>query len=102
VGDPEEKGNHLHVLGREPDGSVAVERYLPDGTVQSGTLHAHQDGKPLGPSEEYVKVVPENGCYRCETIYRGEAAPRGPARVTSEEYREGWDAIWSKGSQAVN
>ena len=81
-----EKG-HQHVLRiREAEDGT---RHVTDGVV--GKI---DEGKPIGPGVEIVKMVPDgDGSYECETLYRH---PGGPAKVTTEEYRSGWDALWGQ------
>lgn len=88
------------ILGHEtPDGTSAIR--VKDGTASLYTLRPAVDGEPIGDSE-VVQLTPRAENPRIcdvQTVYGG----KGPAKVTSDSYREGYDAIFvSKGSTARN
>jgi hypothetical protein len=100
----EKKPDHVHVLAAAPDGTGIIERYR-DGVPEVAGVRRHPKGKPFLPGEEYVYLEPEGDCYRCETVWggpNGATSVSGPPKVTTDDYRAGWDRIWTKGSEAAN
>ena len=67
-----------------------------DVEVQTQTLEPLQDG--VSPMGEVVALTPEKGhapFYRVETLAEAPVkAHPGPANVSSEAYRDGWDRIF--------
>lgn len=86
----------LMVYGQSEDGkSYGVLRQRGD-ELQAGTLRPLDEGKPI--QGEVVRLTPREespALFDVEVQFRG-ASRGGPAKVASDEYRRGWDTIWSK------
>lgn len=85
------------------NGTRACIRHLPDHRVGVGFMRPLRDGQPIHGGEVVsLKHVEENR-YAVTSLY-GSPVPhedtpaadeaQGPARVTTEAYREGWDRIF--------
>lgn len=107
---PKETGSHDDVAllyARSEDGrSFAVLRRSND-EIRLGTLRTLEEGKPI--HGEVVSLRPRSDSpvlFDVETQHGATGAPRagGPPKVTTREYRKGWDSIWSEksGSRALN
>lgn len=90
VGGPTDDGRGHRVLRiRENDASV-------------GELRPVEEGKALAPSTEVVNLSQREGApqnvFDVRSIHGGEsAAPppsKGPAKVSSDAYRTGWDQLF--------
>jgi hypothetical protein len=81
--------------------------------IQLGTLRHLEEGKPI--HGELVRLRPRDDSpvlFDVETDPDGAALngagvnkpTHGPAQVATEQYRQGWDSIWSRrsGSSALN
>lgn len=103
-------GGDRMILG--PDlggGSRPCVRHLPDHSIQTGIVRPLEDGKPInGPGEILeTRYDPKIGDYEVRSVYilgrpsTQDAKPtsKGPPKVTSNEYRAGYDRIF--GHQAV-
>ncbi len=86
LGGPTEDGKGVHVLRARGD------------RIEAGELRPTEEGKPI--VGELVKLEPRKDTpHICDVreSYRppAAAAPRkGPARVTGDGYREGWDRVF--------
>lgn len=80
----------FHFEGTDPvaGGDVFRECGGPNRFILRGMKH----GKPMQPSEDLVTVRKCRGSnhYEVETILEG-SGHGGPAQVTTDEYRSGWD-----------
>ena len=81
------------LLGPEtPSGHVPFIRQHGD-TLSGGLARVVEDGEPIWTSEELLALERiEGDVYKASTIY----APKGPSKVTSNAYRNGWDTIFSQ------
>lgn len=104
------RGADVAVLGGATEsGGVQILR-MREGHVELGELRAAQEGKPiLGESVRLHARDDRPGLYDVETVARGPLARKpapeapalptrkGPAKVSSDAYRSGWDSIFSGG-----
>lgn len=86
------------------DGRVLALR-CHNGAKEVITLKRAEDGKPL--HHELVslsKASDGTGEYDMTSLYKPESAGRGdgPAKVTSDAYRDGWETIFGAKSAALN
>lgn len=81
------------------DGFVPVVRVRPEGTSRRLLQPLREGQSPLA-SGDIVRLRPRSGQpgYDVQVLCRaGEpVAHDGPPRVTSDDYRAGWDAIFAK------
>lgn len=107
---PKETGAHDDVAllySRSDDGrSFGVLRRRRD-EIRLGTLRTLEEGKPIhGEVVSLRRRSDSPVLFDVETQYGAIAAPKasGPPKVTTREYRKGWDSIWSEksGSRALN
>jgi hypothetical protein len=82
----------------QDDKGARVVRFKGD-EVSFGEVRAAEDGKPLHGAE-VVRLTPREGAPRvCDVeVLHAPPARKGPAKVTSEPYRQNWDAIFGAGS----
>jgi hypothetical protein len=72
-------------------GSRIFIRHTADHRIQSGVLRPAKDGEPLmGESIFHLEASGAPGEYRVQDLYDG----RGPSKVTTPAYRDGWDSIF--------
>jgi hypothetical protein len=100
-------GPDIALIGGPTENGVQILR-MREGQVELGELRAQPEGKPiLGESVRLHAREDHPGVFDVETIARGplakrpqQAAPalpasrKGPAKVSSEAYRTGWDSIF--------
>ena len=93
--------------GPTENGGVQILR-MREGHVELGELRTLQEGKPiLGESVRLHAREDRPGLFDVETIARGPlakrppksapalpAARKGPAKVSTEAYRSGWESIF--------
>ncbi len=95
------------LYSRSEDGqSYGVLRRRKD-EIQVGTLRALEEGKPIhGEVVTLRQRADSSVLFDVETEHAVAPMrkPSGPARITTREYRKGWDSIWSakSGSCALN
>jgi len=92
-----EKDDKLFILERAPDGNRCVR--IRDGVAEFGVLRQPQGDDTSSDVSELVKLRPHGGgcqAYDVETLWSRSSGHDGPARVTSPEYRTGWDALFGK------
>lgn len=82
------------------DGTRPFFRHRSDHTIETGYSRAVEDGKPINTSEHgsLVRLTPVGGpIYEVETLYENrpqEGDAKGPAKVSSDAYRRGWETIF--------
>jgi hypothetical protein len=75
-----------------PSGQVPFIRQQGE-TLSGGFARVVEDGEPVGTSEELIALERiEGDVYKAKTLY----APKGPSKVTTNAYRNGWDNIFSQ------
>jgi len=95
------------LYSRSEDGrSFGILRRRED-ELQVGTLRALEEGKPIHGEIVTLRPRSESPLLFDVEIEHAVTAARqasGPPKITTKEYREGWDSIWSEksGSRALN
>jgi hypothetical protein len=99
-------GRDFILLGpRNGDGSIVCMRHKADHTTQIGMIAPVKDGEPIRPGQQIVQLTQGDGPgLDVEVIYGGESeemhsAPfetshKGPAMVTTPEFRKNYDRIF--------
>jgi hypothetical protein len=93
------------VFGKDEHGVHILRRRSEDAPVEAGVMEPLAEGRPITGeviSLEQRKDVPF--LFDVKTVLEGprtesrqtEPAGDGPARVASDKYRKGWDAIWGR------
>jgi hypothetical protein len=101
LGPPTADGGGVHVLRARED------------RVEAGEMRPLKDGVPIGATTEVVKLSPRADAPNvCDVEVKVPAAARpehhepvrgkGPARVASQSYRQGWDEIFGKPDKSLN
>jgi hypothetical protein len=88
----EEKPKRVYVLHE-----CSQHKIVEDGEGNVGVLNAMEDGVPIPDTSTIVRCTPvedEPGVNELTVLRRGA----GPAKVSSKNYRNGWDSIF--GSKA--
>ena len=88
-----ERGDEITMGSVLPDGSLAVVRHTPDHKVSCGKVRAIREGEPLTSDAILVERI-EGNRYRVQPAL--EACHKGPCRVVSEGYRDGWDRVFGR------
>ena len=90
------------VLGAsEETGEVAILRKR-DEQLEAGILKKAEDGKPLSGDLVRLRAREASPLFDVETIYEApKRSPRrkrtpGPAQVSTDRYRRGWDRLFAK------
>jgi hypothetical protein len=92
---PECNGEDVVLMGPPLDknGARPYVRHCSNCTTQAGVLKPVGEGEPLYDGSLMLEQRPkEPGAYNVVSTYQSEKA--GPSRVTTEDYREGWDRIF--------
>lgn len=90
-------------------GSRPCVRHLPDHSIQTGVVRPLEDGQPINGYDEILatRYDPRVGDFEVKSVYNpkhhsteaAQPTSKGPPKVTSNEYRAGYDRIF--GRQAV-
>lgn len=105
---PSEPKDVLFVGAPATEGGGAPVVRLREGRVETGELREAQEGKPIiGELVKLSKRPEHERLFNVEVLAKGPgAAParalehKGPARVSTDKYREGWEAIFGSRSGA--
>jgi hypothetical protein len=99
-------GDLALVYGKDEQGLHVLRRRSEDGPVEVAVLQPLVEGKPI--NSEVISLSPHAQVpflfkVKTEIAARGgaaadEASSRsdGPAQVSSDAYRKGWDEIWGR------
>lgn len=84
--------------GRMSDGSIVGVRHRACGDSEAGVMKILKDGEAI-PNVEGGEIAMlrggGEGPWDVETLYRcGEGSPKGPAKVSTEAYRTGWEGVF--------
>jgi len=91
------KGDDLMELGPELPCSRArpfVRRREPEAAPEFGVTVPLREGQPITDSVVHLEHRGPGDVYKVSNPLGGEA-PAGPAKVTTDEYRTGWDRLFS-------
>jgi hypothetical protein len=100
------------VFGKDERGIHILRRRSEDAPVEAGVMEPLAEGRPITGevvSLEQRKDLPF--LFDVKTVLEDQHADRkssetssdGPARVATDSYRKGWDAIWGqRGSSKLN
>ncbi len=85
------------------DGTRPFIRHTADHQIVGGMLRTAKSGQPCNGCE-VVALTPIDGSrYKVQTLYGGgadsERETKGPGKVVTDRYREGWDRTF--GSKAI-
>lgn len=85
----------LQITGATDDGKFTYIRQQPGRDTEVGILKIPEEGKAMR-SPLSLKAVNDRGLYEVEELMAGTSAPasKGPAKVNSDEFRDGWDRIF--------
>jgi hypothetical protein len=79
------------------DGSRPCIRHLPDHSIQTGVARLMKEGQPINGYDEILTICydQQHGDFEVKSAYTPPtAAHKGPAMVTSNEYRTGYERIF--------
>jgi hypothetical protein len=91
----EKDGKDFLTLGPElSNGLRPFVRHTADHEMMVGVSRIVEDGKPIpeGGTLLNLTALDDQGTYSVETMYES----KGPAKVNSPRYKQGWDAIFGK------
>lgn len=77
-----------------PNGEQIAIHHHADHSVSQGTLRELKDGQPL--SDGAVLCEKQDGSPFYRVVGTVSDGRRGPAKVSTPEYRRGWDEIFGK------
>jgi hypothetical protein len=82
----------LQVTGATEDGGYTYVRRRADHEVEVGTLQFPEEGKSM-QNPMILSPVNKKGLFEVEEV-GGASDTKGPAKVTTDDYRVGWDRIF--------
>lgn len=99
-------GDIAFVCGKDVDGVHILRRRSEESPIETGLLRPLREGKPI--DGEVVSLTQRRDVpllFDVKSEFGGPAQPAtadaperltgdGPAQVSSEAYRRGWDAVW--------
>ena len=93
------KDGDMMVVGPSLGGICPFVRHRPDHTVESGLARVRPADEPIPEGSLFLKHR-EGNAFDVHPVSKGgsDGAPsKGPAKVTTEAYRNGWENIfWPK------
>lgn len=97
----------VFVRGPSDDGQGVNILRLREDRVEAGELRAAKEGQPLHGELVKLEQRPEHErLYDVEVLAEAPKPPassrKGPAKVASEAYRDGWDQIFGKAPKLLN
>jgi hypothetical protein len=84
------------VYGKSEDGQRYGVIRQRGAEIQAGTMRPLEEGKPI--VGEVVRLKPRKespALFDVEVQHAGPSLRGRPAKVASDEYRRGWESIWS-------
>jgi hypothetical protein len=91
------------VVARDEEGVHILRRRSEESPVEMGLLKPLREGKPITGEVVTLKQREDMPIfYDVRSEYSGSEQPEsrepgdGPAQVTSDAYRRGWDAVWGQ------
>jgi len=97
------------VHGRTEDGEGFRALRSRPGTLAMAELRPVREGQPLSESAELVRLRTREESpllWDVEVVYSGDSScptgHEGPARVSSERYRENWERVFASDKHDVN
>ena len=102
-------GDKALVLGKVGDkGFAIVRKRSDDAPLEAGVVRPMREGEPIhGELVSLTRATDEAPVFDVKVHYDGRPKPttdtastrKGPARVASEAFRDGWDAVFSARGQ---
>lgn len=96
-------GNRMIIGPDLGNGSRPCVRHLPDHSIQTGTIVPLKDGQSINGCDEVLSVRydRDHGDFEVKSVYQpnhpsATKPSKGPAKVTSDEYRIGYDRIFGR------
>ena len=84
----------LQMTGVTKDGDYTYVRHRANHEGETGVLRIPKEGKPL-QNPIALKSVNDQGLFEVEVLAGvSEPVSKGPAKVSTDEYRDGWDRIF--------
>lgn len=91
----QEKGNDFLVEGPEIANGVRIGiRHREDHSISIINYSTVEEGKPLREGAEVMEVSRDGS--NVARVLSSFKIEKGPIKVNSNKYREGWDAIFAK------
>jgi hypothetical protein len=90
-------GDVVLVYGRSEDGSGYEVLRQRGEALEVGQMRPLDQGKPI--HGEVVRLKPRDDSpvlFDVDVQHDARVSTGRPAKVASEEYRQGWDSIWAK------
>lgn len=92
----EKDSNDFLSLGPElSNGMRPFVRHHDDCSISSGLSRVLKDGDSIEGYDSVLRLTPDKDgqTYSVKTLYEGS---KGPAKVNSPRYKQGWDSIFGK------
>ena len=94
--DPRRANDVVLVYGASEDGKAYDVLRQRGEEIQPGRLRPLEEGKPI--HGEVVRLTPREdspALFDVDVQHDGRVATGRPAKVASDQYRQGWDSIWA-------
>ena len=93
------------ICGKDERGLHILRRRSDDGPIEAGIVEPLQEGKPI--TGEVISLEQrEDLPFLFDVTTELDASPArpsgGPAKVATDSYRRGWDAIWGRSARTTS
>lgn len=78
------------------NGSRPFVRHTADHKIEMGVMTPVKEGQPILPGAFHLESIPGTDRYKVEGALPASESAKGPAKVNSGAYRDGWDGIFGK------
>ena len=90
-------GDVVLVYGRSEDGNGYDVLRQRGEALEAGTMRPLDEGKPIHGEVVRLKAREDSPVlFDVDVQHDARVSTGRPAKVASEEYRQGWDSIWAK------
>jgi hypothetical protein len=92
------------ICGKDERGVHILRRRSDDGPIEAGIVAPLEEGKPITGeviSLEAREDLPFLFDVTTELDASSARSSSGPAKVATDSYRRGWDAIWGRSTRST-
>jgi hypothetical protein len=96
-------GDIAMVFGKDANGVHILRRRSQEAPIEAGLLRPMREGRPiqgevvsLTQRQDLPMIYDVRSEFGAPTEVEDRQTGDGPARVASDAYRKGWDAVWGR------